>query len=53
MLTALQVSTARERRLLIPVRMGLRMIHVRMIHLRVRILSRLELGTEEFHFCQK
>ena len=65
-LTALlQVSTAsRERRLLIPVRVGFKMIHlrmihlrkihvVRMIHLRVRILSRLELGTEEFHFYQK
>ena len=34
-LTALQVSTARERRLLIPVRMGMRMIHVRMIKVRM------------------
>ena len=36
-LTALlQVSTAsRERRLLIPVRVGFKMIHLRMIHLRM------------------
>ena len=34
-LTALQVSTATVRRLLIPVRMGMRMIHVRMIKVRM------------------
>ena len=34
-LTALQVSTATVRRLLIPVRMGMRMIHVRIIYVRM------------------